>query len=281
MHISFEYFPPKTRAGLTTLLQTTQQLKSFEPEFFSVTYGAAGSTQDHTLNTVLTLQHECKIHAAPHISCVEASQKKIRCLLHSYQQQGIHRLIVLRGDTPSGVLRGSNDFNYAYQLIEFIRKETGAYFFIETAVYPEMHPETLDPQKHMEHFKMKVSAGANRAITQYFYNPDAYFQLLDDCAKYQITIPIIPGIMPITNYTQLARFSQICGAEIPRWLAVRLEKIKENPEAILKFGTEVVSRLCERLIEGGAPGLHFYTLNKAAPSVEILKNLHYSFDLVQ
>lgn len=272
MHISFEYFPPKTSQGMETLVQTTHTLQTLEPEFFSVTYGAGGSIQNHTLDTVVMLQKQCQVQGAPHISCVGSTKDSIRALLTSYKNNHINRLVVLRGDLPSGMVGFDHDFKYAYQLIEFIREETGHHFFIEAAAYPEMHPETMDPQESIEHLKMKMHAGANRAITQYFFNADAYFYLQDDCEKNNITLPIIPGIMPITNYTQLARFSALCGAEIPRWLRQRLEKYKNNSEAISSMGNEFIAKLCQRLIEGGAPGLHFYTLNKATNSVDILKH---------
>lgn len=273
MHLSFEYFPPKTAPGMETLIQTTHTLQQFNPEFFSVTYGAGGSTQNHTLTTVATLQEQCHVKAAPHISCVGSTKEHIHELLTAYQKAGIHRLVVLRGDLPSGMMGFDHDFKYAYQLVEFIRHETGDHFFIEVAAYPEMHPETLDPQKSIDHLKMKMTAGANRAITQYFFNADAYFYLLDDCKRNNIDMTIIPGIMPITNATQLSRFSALCGAEIPRWLAMRLEQYKDNLVALSEIGNEFIATLCKRLIEGGAPGLHFYTLNKATNTVNILQSL--------
>lgn len=271
--ISFEYFPPKTQAGMENLIQTTQTLKTYQPEFFSVTYGAAGSMQDRTLNTIQNLRKTCQTPLAPHISCIGATKAIIRDLLAQYQAHGLKHLVVLRGDHPDGQNNTTDDFKYAYQLVEFIREETGSHFFIEVAVYPEFHPETPDPIQHIKHFQQKISAGANRAITQYFYNFDAYLHLLDDCEKHQINIPIIPGIMPITNYTQLARFSNMCGAEIPRWLRCRLEKFADDPIAITKIGTEFIGSLCEKLLAQGAPGLHFYTLNKANPTIEILETI--------
>lgn len=273
MHISFEYFPPKTESGVETLIQTTHTLQQFNPEFFSVTYGAGGSTQNHTLATVAALQERCHVKAAPHISCVGSTKEHIRELLTAYKNKGIYHLVALRGDLPSGMMRLDLDFKYAYQLIEFIRQETGDHFFIEAAAYPEMHPETLDPQKSIDHLKMKMTAGANRAITQYFFNADAYFYLLEDCKKNNLDMMIIPGIMPITNVTQLSRFSALCGAEIPRWLAMRLEKFKDNLAAVSEIGDEFMATLCKRLIEGGAPGLHFYTLNKSTAACNILKSL--------
>lgn len=273
MHLSFEYFPPKTDQGMEKLLTTTQQLKTFSPEFFSVTYGAGGSSQNRTLDTVVMLQQHCQVSAAAHISCIGSSKEKMRMMLKQYQNSGIKRLVALRGDLPSGMVSLDNDFEYAYQLIEFIREETGDYFLIEAAAYPEMHPETLDPQTSIEHLKMKVNAGADRLITQYFYNADAYFHLVDAASKAGIHNPIIPGIMPITNYTQLARFSHMCGAEIPRWVQMHLEPMKDDTAAITAFGNDFLAGLCSRLLENEAPGLHFYTLNKAEASSDIIKKL--------
>jgi methylenetetrahydrofolate reductase (NADPH) len=273
MHLSFEYFPPKTDKGMDKLVATTNELKQFDPEFFSVTYGAGGTSQNRTLDTVELLQRECQVPAAAHISCIGSSKEKIRMMLEQYKQSGIKRLVALRGDLPSGTMGLDDDFKYAYQLIEFIRKETGDFFFIEAAAYPEMHPETLNPKKSIEHLKMKVDAGANRFITQYFYNADAYFYLLEAAHKAGVQIPIIPGIMPITNYTQLARFSQMCGAEIPRWMHMHLEPMKDDTNAITAFGVDYLSGLCGQLIEADAPGLHFYTLNRAEASCEIIKKL--------
>lgn len=273
MDISFEYFPPKTENGLANLLKTTERLQKFSPEFYSVTFGAGGSSQSATVSTVTTLKETFNVDIAPHISCVHMTKTTIANLLNRYQKLGIKHLVVLRGDQPSGMIRAHHDFNYAYQLVRFIRELTGSHFFIEVATYPEMHPETLDPKLHIEHLKMKFDAGANRAITQYFFNPDAYFQLVDDAKAANITAPIIPGVMPITNYTQLARFSHICGAEIPRWLDLRLKAIHDDSNKIAAFGEQVVSRLCKELIDGGAPGLHFYTLNKSIPTMNILNKL--------
>ena len=265
MHISFEYFPPKTDQGMESLITTTNTLKQFEPEFFSVTYGAGGSAQNHTLTTVTLLQEQCGVKAAAHITCVGSSKQSIRDLLTAYKNNHITRLVVLRGDLPSGMMGFDPDFKHAYQLVEFIRQETGDYFFIEVAAYPEMHPEAS-----IDHLKLKATLGANRAITQYFFNADSYFYLLDDCQKNNITMPVIPGIMPISNYTQLARFSTLCGAEIPKWLKLRLEKHQNDPAALSHIGNDFIANLCARLINGGAPGLHFYTLNKATNTVDIL-----------
>lgn len=273
MHISFEYFPPKDMEQLDTLASHTKQLCTFNPEFFSVTYGAGGSTQDRTLNTVLKLKETCGVDVAPHITCIGSTKERIRMLLKQYQDHGIHRLVVLRGDLPSGTVSLSHDFQYAYQLVDFIRKETGDHFQLEVAAYPEMHPETLNPAKHIQHLKQKIEAGANRIITQYFFNADAYFQLLSDANAAGIKAEIIPGIMPITNYTQLARFSRQCGAEIPRWLDLQLKEMADDLPALRAFGTAFMQRLCQQLIDGGAHGLHFYTLNKAQPSINILEGV--------
>ena len=219
--LSFEFFPPKTAEGMGTLRETRAELAKFNPEFFSVTFGAGGSTRDRTMDTVLEIQQE-GFQAAPHISCISSSKEEIRNLLHAYQAQGIKRLVALRGDVPSGEV-SSGDFRYAAELVAFIRSETGNHFHIEVAAYPEFHPEARTPAADLLNLKRKVDAGANSAITQYFYNPDAYFRFIEQCAATGINIPIVPGIMPIYNITQLARFSSICGAEIPRWLKMRLE----------------------------------------------------------
>ncbi len=273
MDISFEYFPPKTEKGLANLLKTTERLQQLSPEFYSVTFGAGGSSQSATVSTVTTLKETFKADIAPHISCVHMTKATAATILERYQKIGIKHLVVLRGDQPSGMINSQQDFNYAYQLVQFIREQTGPHFFIEVAAYPEMHPETLNPSLHIEHLKMKFDAGANRAITQYFFNSDAYFQLCDDAKAAGINASIIPGIMPITNYTQLARFSHICGAEIPRWLDLRLKAIYDDPNKISALGEHIVTRLCRKLIDGGAPGLHFYTLNKANPTIAILTKL--------
>lgn len=279
--VSFEFFPPKTDKGFQTLLNTATQLAHYDPEYFSVTYGAGGSTQTHTQKAVTTIAAHTAVDIAPHISCIDASPDAILSLLNTYQAAGIHRLVVLRGDQPADTPITHHDFSYAADLVKFIRDQMGNAFHIEVAVYPECHPETLDMKRHMAHFKEKVNAGADAAITQYFYNSDAYFYLLDDCKKQGIHTPIVPGIMPITQYAQLSRFSRLCGAEIPRWLDIRLQNHQDDPDALLAIGTEFLSRLCERLIAGGAPGLHFYTLNKAEPSKRILKNLGIEHQVAQ
>ena len=245
-------------------------LHQFNPEFFSVTFGAGGSTRDRTMETVFEIQAEGH-EAAPHISCISSSKEEIRDLLTAYKNKGIKRLVTLRGDVPSGEV-SAGDFKYAAELVAYIRKETGDWFHIEVAAYPEFHPEATSAAKDIANFKRKVEAGANSAITQYFYNADAYFRFLDSTSKEGIKIPIVPGVMPIYNYTQLARFSGICGAEIPRWLRLRLEAYGDDLPSLRAFGVDVVSDLCETLLASGAPSLHFYTLNQAGIISTIIKN---------
>lgn len=268
---SFEFFPPKTAEGIEKLRDARTQLAKFEPEFFSVTFGAGGSTRDRTMDTVLEIQRE-GYGAAPHISCISSSKEEIRELLHAYQAQGISRLVTLRGDVPSGEV-SAGDFRYAADLVEFIRQETGDHFHIEVAAYPEVHPEARTPQADLANLKRKQEMGANSAITQYFYNADAYFRFLDQCEELNITLPIVPGIMPIYNITQLARFSSICGAEIPRWLKMRLEAYGDDMVSLRAFGVDVVSELCETLLAFGVPSLHFYTLNQAGVISQVLANI--------
>jgi methylenetetrahydrofolate reductase (NADPH) len=259
--ISFEFFPPKTEEGVLKLRETRKQLALLNPKFFSVTFGAGGSTRDRTMDAVLEIQAE-GFEAAPHISGISSSKEEILSLLNTYKSHGIRRLVVLRGDLPSGEV-SSGDFSYASQLVAFIREQTGDWFQIEVAAYPETHPEARSAAADLKHFKTKVDAGANAAITQYFYNADAYFQFVDQCQKLGIEIPIVPGVMPIYNYTQLARFSNVCGAEIPRWLRLRLEDYGDDMASLRALGLDVVTDLCEKLLAGGAPGLHFYTLNQS------------------
>lgn len=269
--VSFEFFPPKTVEGMDKLRDARKELAKFNPEFFSVTFGAGGSTRDRTMETVLEIQRE-GYQAAPHISCISSSKVEIRDLLHAYQAHGIKRLVTLRGDVPSGEV-SVGDFRYAVELVEFIRAETGNHFQIEVAAYPEFHPEAKTPAADLLNLKRKMDAGANSAITQYFYNADAYFRFVEQCDALGITKPIVPGIMPIYNITQLARFSSICGAEIPRWLKMRLEEYGDDIESLRAFGIDVVSKLCETLIAWGVPGLHFYTLNQAATISSIINNI--------
>lgn len=270
---SFELFPPKTAEGMEKLKAAVAKLNQHNPEYFSVTYGAGGSTQERTFATVEWLCQQ-GITTAPHLSCIGSSKQDIRSILQHYQQQGIQRLIALRGDLPSGMGAGeAGDFRYGNELVQFIREETGQHFRIEVAAYPEFHPQSRSASSDLHYFKCKVDAGADAAITQYFYNVDAYFAFLDQCQGLGIDIPIIPGIMPITNFVQLARFSSACGAEIPRWLRWRLEDFAEDLTAIRSFGEEIVTKLCERLLQDGAPGLHFYTMNQAEPTLAIGRNL--------
>jgi methylenetetrahydrofolate reductase (NADPH) len=274
-HYSFEFFPPKTEQGQKNLTQTREVLAQLNPQFFSVTYGAGGSTQQRTLSTVLEIQKESGIEAAPHLSCVGSSRQQIRAILNLYRDNDIGRIVALRGDLPSGS-RDLGDLHYANELVEFIRTETGDHFTLEVAAYPEMHPQADNYQADLNNFARKVKAGSNRAITQYFYNADSYFRFVDDCQKLNLDIPIVPGIMPITNFVQLARFSDACGTEIPRWIRTRLEGYGNDLESIQKFGTEVVTQMCERLMENDIPGLHFYTMNRVEPTMTIWNNLGLS-----
>lgn len=269
--ISFEFFPPKTPEGIANLREARAKLAKFNPEFFSVTFGAGGSTRDRTMETVLEIQAEGHV-AAPHISCISSTKAEIADLLQRYQEKNINKLVTLRGDIPSGEV-AVGDFKYASELVEFIRMQTGQHFHIEVAAYPEFHPEAASPLADVENLKRKFAAGANRAITQYFYNVDAYFRFIDLCAQHGITQPIVPGIMPIYNITQLASFSNICGAEIPRWLKLRLEAYGDDMASVRALGVDVVSELCEALQDWGVPGLHFYTLNQAGLISQIIGNL--------
>lgn len=269
--LSFEFFPPKTAEGIAKLRETRVQLVKFNPEFFSVTFGAGGSTRDRTMDSVLEIQRE-GFSAAPHISCISSSREEIRDLLQAYQAQGIKRLVALRGDVPSGEV-SAGDFRYAAELVAFIRAETSDYFHIEVAAYPEFHPEARTPAADLQNLKRKMEAGANSAITQYFYNAEAYFRFIDQCEASGITFPIVPGIMPIYNITQLARFSSICGAEIPRWLRMRLEEYGDDMASLRAFGVDVVSELCETLKVWGVPSFHFYTLNQAGVISNIVDNI--------
>ncbi len=269
---SFEFFPPRTEKGIENLRITRQKLAELHPRFFSVTFGAGGSTQDRTLETVLEIQGESGLDAAPHLSCIGSTEENIREILTTYVNNNVRHLVALRGDLPSG-LGAAGEFRYANELVAFIRQETGDHFHIEVAAYPEFHPQTSNAQTDLDNFKNKVEAGADSAITQYFYNPDAYFQFVDSCEKRGLSLPLVPGIMPISNFTQLARFSDACGAEIPRWMRKRLEAYGDDLESIRSFGEEVITRLCETLLAQGAPGLHFYTLNKSEPTITIWQNL--------
>ncbi|BCX88860.1 methylenetetrahydrofolate reductase (NADPH) [Methylomarinovum tepidoasis] len=270
--LSFEFFPPRSAEMAAQLRDAYRQLAALGPAYFSVTYGAGGSTRDKTFETVLEIQRETGVEAAPHLSCIGSTKAEIRALLDHYRDRGIRRLVALRGDLPSG-MHADGDFRYASDLVTFIRAETGDHFHLEVAAYPETHPQAPSYPDDLQHFVTKVEAGADGAITQYFYNADAYFHFVADCRDLGVAIPIVPGIMPVTNYAQLARFSDLCGAEIPRWMRKRLEAFDGNLAAIRAFGIEVVTELCQRLIEGGVPGLHFYTMNRAEPTLTICRNL--------
>ncbi len=268
---SFEFYPPKTEEGAASLQVVHSKLAKLNPEFFSVTFGAGGSTRDKTFDAVVEIQAK-GIAAAPHLSCVASTKDNIRTILKNYQDHGIAKIVALRGDLPSGMM-SAGEFRYANELVEFIRQETGDYFEIHVAAYPEVHPQAVSGTEDFKNFKRKIEAGANAVITQYFYNAEAYFYFVDLCEKNGITIPVVPGIMPITQYAQLFRFSEMCGADIPRWLRKHLESFGDDKESIQAFGLDVVSRLCQRLLDGGAPGLHFYTMNQSAPTIAILENL--------
>jgi len=270
-HFSFEFFPPQTPEGVEKLAVTRKLLAALNPEFFSVTFGAGGSTQERTLETVLRIKGE-GFDAAPHLSCVGSTRQNISALLHTYKGADIKRIVALRGDLPSGMAT-TGEFQYANELVSFIRAETGDHFHIEVAAYPEFHPQARSARDDMLNFKRKVDAGADSAITQYFFNADAYFRFVDESRKLGVSIPIVPGIMPIMKYSQLARFSDMCGAEIPRWMRKTLEGYGDDTESVQAFGQEVVAKLCERLLAGGAPGLHFYTLNQSAQVLAICKRL--------
>ncbi|WP_075255684.1 methylenetetrahydrofolate reductase [NAD(P)H] [Herbaspirillum camelliae] len=274
-NFSIEFFPPKTAEGAEKLRATRARLAALQPKYFSVTFGAGGSTQQGTRDTVLEIVSEGH-EAAPHLSCIGSSRASLRAILEDYRANGIKRLVALRGDLPSGygaMDQASSEFRYANELVEFVRAETGDWFHIEVAAYPEMHPQARSPQDDAQNFARKVKAGANSAITQYFYNADAYFRFVDEAAKLGANVPVIAGIMPITNYSQLMRFSDMCGTEIPRWIRLKLASYGDDTESIRAFGLDVVTQLCERLLAGGAPGLHFYSLNQSGPTQAIWQQL--------
>jgi len=268
---SFEFFPPNTPIGSEKLKAVVQELAVVQPEFFSVTYGAGGSTRDKTLTTVRDIA-ALGYEAAPHLSCVGSTEAGITEILAAYRSQGIHRLVALRGDLPSGTAT-AGDFRYASELVEFIRKTQGSDWHIEVAAYPEYHPEQRYARRDLEHFAHKVRAGANSAITQFFFNADAYFHFVDEVRALGVTVPIVPGIMPFHNYAKISQFAQRDGIEVPRWVALKMEGFMDDTASIRAFGIEVVTQLCERLLAGGAPGLHFYTLNQSALALEICNRL--------
>jgi methylenetetrahydrofolate reductase (NADPH) len=270
--ISFEFFPPKTPEGVEKLVGVRQKLYALKPEFFSVTYGAGGSTQDGTLQTVQAIIAD-GFAAAPHFSCIGATRDSVRAQLAQFRAAGIKRMVALRGDLPSGY-GAFGEFKYASELVEFIRAETQDEFHIEVGCYPEVHPQARSPDGDLLAYAMKVKAGANSAITQYFYNSDAYFRFVEDTQKLGANIPVVAGVMPIISSSQLMRFSDACGAEIPRWIRLRLQAFGDDTASIKAFGLDVVTDLCDQLIAGGVPGIHFYTMNQATATTEIVKRLH-------
>ncbi|MGH8561747.1 MAG: methylenetetrahydrofolate reductase [NAD(P)H] [Nevskiales bacterium] len=269
---SFELFPPRTPKGAESFPVEVAKLAQAKPAFFSVTFGAGGTTREGTKEAVLEIQAKHGIEAAPHLSCMAATRAELATLIHEYKARGIRRIVALRGDKPQAG-ESHRELQYADELVRLIRDETGDHFHIEVAVYPEYHPESPTPESDFQNFRRKVEAGADSAITQYFFNADAYFDLLERCDTAGLNIPVTPGIMPITNYAQLARFSDACGAEIPRWIRKRLENYDGDLASIRAFGLDVVTGLCEELLAGGAPGIHFYTLNQSEPTLALWQRL--------
>jgi methylenetetrahydrofolate reductase (NADPH) len=269
---SFEFFPPRTPEGAVKLRDVRTQLADVHPDFFSVTFGAGGSTREGTWNTVMEI-HAAGLPVAPHVSCIGTSRDELRELVGSYRDAGIRRIVALRGDLPSGAAAAYGDFRFAAELVEFIRRETGTWFHVEVAAYPELHPEARTAAADLANFAGKVRAGADSAITQFFYNADAYFRFVDDVARLGVQLPIVPGVMPLTNYTQIKRFCDKSAIELPRWIEERLRGFGDDLEAIRAFGLDVVTRLCEQLLAGGAPGLHFYTMNQAEPTLALWRRL--------
>ena len=270
-HISIEFFPPQTPEGVEKLRATRAELAKLQPEFFSVTYGAGGSTRERTFAIVREIASE-GFDAAPHLSCIGSTRESIREILAEFKSAGIRRIVALRGDLPSGMAE-AGEFRYANELVEFIRAETGSHFSLEVAAYPEWHPQARSPKDDLDAFARKVKAGANSAITQYFYNADAYFHFVDEARALGVDIPIVPGIMPIVGFTKLARFSDACGADLPRWMRKKFESFGDDSDSIRAFGLDLVTELCERLLKGGAPGLHFYSMNQSALTREICRRL--------
>lgn len=274
---SFEFFPPKNDDGAEALRATRQRLERLNPAYFSVTFGAGGSTQDRTFETVIDIQRQSSAEAAPHLSCIDSTRERLKEMILGYKEEGIKYIVALRGDRPSGSgSSGEGDFRYANELVEFIREITGDHFTIEVGAYPEFHPEAPDAFTDINNFVRKAKAGADSAITQFFYNAEAYYRFVDDCEKRGVDIPIIPGIMPLMNYEQQARFAEGCKADIPRWLAKRMEAMKDDPHGRLEYGIDVITELCQDLLDAGAPGIHFYSLNKAAVVERIWHNLGLS-----
>ncbi|AZR81369.1 methylenetetrahydrofolate reductase [NAD(P)H] [Thiomicrospira sp. S5] len=272
--ISLEFFPPRTEKGMEKLKTVIQELSPIQPEYMSVTYGAGGTTQSRTIDTVRYIQTETDNEAAPHLTCIGASEESVLELLDTYEAMGIKRIVALRGDLPSGMM-DPGEFKYASDLIAFIRRERGDTFKLEVAAYPETHPQARNCNIGIKWFKHKVEQGADSAITQYFYNVDSYLYFIDNCERSGIDLPIVPGIMPITNYENLVRFSEGCGAEVPRWLKCRLESFEDDQESLLAFGEDVVTELSQRLLDAGAPGLHFYSMNQSKPVLNIVNQLTF------
>ena len=274
IEISIEFFPPQTPEGVEKLRAVREKLAALKPEFFSVTFGAGGSTRERTFSVVKEIAAE-GFNAAPHLSCVGSTRANIRDILNEYQAAGIRRIVALRGDLPSGTAE-AGEFRYANELVEFIRTETGDHFHLDVAAYPEWHPQARFPRDDLANFVRKAKAGADSAITQYFYNADAYFHFVDEIRAQGVDIPIVPGIMPIASFSKLARFSDACGAELPRWMRRKFEGLGDDTDAIRAFGLDVVTELCQRLLAGGAPGLHFYSMNQSALTLEICQRLKLS-----
>ncbi|MGM0517486.1 MAG: methylenetetrahydrofolate reductase [NAD(P)H] [Pseudomonadota bacterium] len=270
--VSCEFFPPKSAEGEAKLREVYQELaRAIDPEYFSVTFGAGGSTQTRTFETVREIQRDSGVPAAPHLSCIGSSRAGVAQILDDYREQGIRRIVALRGDLPSG-MQDPGDFRYANELVAFIREYSGDWFHVEVAAYPEFHPQAPDAETDLANFKRKVDAGADAAITQYFYSIEAYRRFLDDCERLNIEVPIVPGVMPITNYQQLARFSDMCGADIPRWLRKRLEAFGDDLDSLRAFGHDVVAELCRQLVDAGAPGIHFYAMNRSQPVIRLTRD---------
>jgi len=280
---SFELFPPRTPEGTAKLPNIAAQLAALQPKYFSVTYGAGGSDQDGTYETVVRVVEKTRVEAAPHLTCVGSTRAKIAALLQRYKAAGVKRIVALRGDLPATAhgAEAPGELHFASELVRFIRETEGDAFHLEVAAYPEMHPQASNPDVDFDHFRRKVEAGADAAITQYFFTADAYFDFVERCERAQLKLPVIPGIMPIVNHAQLTRFSAACGADIPRWIRLRLEQLQDDKAALQDFGLEVVTRLCETLLKAGAPGLHFYTLNQVEPTLRLWKNLALPMPLKQ
>ena len=278
LSFSFELFPPRTPEAQAKLPETIRQLAAVRPDYFSVTHGAGGSDQEGTYETILTVVEHTGVEAVPHLTCVGSTRTTVAKQLDRYRAAGVKRIVALRGDLPATAMSASapGEFHYASELVSFIRAEHGSAFRIEVAAYPEMHPQASRPSEDFDHFRRKVEAGADSALTQLFYNADAYFDFMERCEKAGITIPIVPGIMPVTGYANTLRFCNGCGADLPRWIRLRLEELQDDKPALVEFGLCVVTRLCETLLRGGSPGLHFYTINQSGPTLRLWKNLALS-----